>query len=126
MFEVDRTINACGLVSLAGRQHPIGYQFAGRRLTIRISGALLHLTDGHTLLRTLPNPHTETDLAQIRDARPAGPEPQPATEPLQAQRRVSSRGQIVIAEVARTTTKPIARFKARKPEPEPERKIING
>lgn len=36
-IEVDRTINACGLLSLAGRQHPIGYQFAGRRLTIRIA-----------------------------------------------------------------------------------------
>jgi hypothetical protein len=75
----------------------------------------------------------------------------PTAEPLRAQRKVSGRGQVVIAgqkiqvgighagtivtiedtdgtfhaslgdqsitEVARTTTKPIARFKARKPEP---------
>ncbi|MEV0203437.1 hypothetical protein [Nonomuraea sp. NPDC050691] len=34
--EVDRTINACGLVPLGGRQHSVGYQFAGRRLTTRI------------------------------------------------------------------------------------------
>ncbi|WP_435874791.1 IS481 family transposase [Nonomuraea dietziae] len=148
--EVDRTINACGLVSLGGRQHPVGYQFAGRRLTVRIDGAVLHLTDGHTLLRTLPNPLTTTEMARLHDARPAGPGPQPALEPVRVQRRVSSRGQLaiagqrirvgighagatvtvedtdgtfrithagqVIAEVARTTTKPIARFKVRKPQ----------
>lgn len=149
-IEVDRTVNAGGLLSLGGRQHPVGYHLAGRRLTARIDGTLLHLIDGHTLLRTLPNPLTDTDIARLRDARPAGPPPQPATEPVQAQRKVSSRGQIVIAgqkiqvgighagatvtiedtgstfrisladqtitEVARTTTKPIARFKARKPQ----------
>lgn len=99
--------------------------------------------------RTLPNPLTKADLARIRDARPAGPVPQPAAEPAQVQRRVGYRGQLVIAgqrihvgigyagatltfedtdstfrithvdqvvaEVARTTTKSIARFKARRP-----------
>jgi hypothetical protein len=30
-IEVDRLVNATGLVGLAGRQHPIGYHFAGRR-----------------------------------------------------------------------------------------------
>ncbi|WP_075023813.1 IS481 family transposase [Actinomadura madurae] len=150
-IEVDRTINGCGLLSLGGRQHSVGYHLAGRRLTVRIDGSLLHLIDGHTLLRTLPNPLTVTDIGRIRDARLAGPGPQPAAEPIRVQRKVSSRGQVVIAgqkiqvgighagttvtiqdtdgtfrisladqiitEVARTTTKPIARFKARKPEP---------
>ncbi|MEV5705957.1 hypothetical protein [Actinoallomurus sp. NPDC052274] len=150
-FEVDRTINACGLLSLGGRQHPVGYQFAGRRVTVRIDATVMHLLDGLTLLRTLPNPLTDTDLARIRDARPAGHDPHPASEAVRVQRRVSSRGQLVIAgqkiqvgirharatvtiedtdgtfrithagqvlaEVARTTTKPITRFKARKPEP---------
>ncbi|MBB6399014.1 transposase InsO family protein [Actinomadura coerulea] len=149
-FEVDRTVNACGLVALGGRQHSVGYQFAGQRVTVRIDGNLLHLLDGSVLLRTLPNPLTAEDLTHVRDARPAGPQPQPQAEPVRVQRRVSSRGQImiagqkiqvgighagttvtiedtdgtfrithtgqVIAEVARTTTKPIARFKARKPE----------
>ncbi|WP_446217932.1 hypothetical protein [Micromonospora sp. IBHARD004] len=103
------------------------------------------------LLRSLPNPLTVAEVATIRDARPAGPPPTPDTEPLRVERRVSSRGALVIAgqrihvgirhagatltveaadttfrvhdgnqvltEVARTTTKNIARFKARKPEP---------
>uniref|UniRef100_UPI003F495E86 hypothetical protein n=1 Tax=Nonomuraea bangladeshensis TaxID=404385 RepID=UPI003F495E86 len=148
---VDRTINASGLVVLGGRQYSVGYQFAGRRLTVRIDGAVLHLSDGHTLLRTLPNPLIREEMARLRDARPAGLEPRPAAEPVRVQRRASSRGQVsvagqrirvgigyaattvtiedtdgtfrittyagqVIAEVARTTTKSIARFKVRKPQ----------
>lgn len=151
VIEVDRTINASGLVALGGRQYSVGYQFAGRRLTVRIDGAVLHLTDGHTLLRSLPNPLTSDEIARLRDARPAGPEPRLTDEPVCVQRRVSSRGQLsiagqrirvgighagmtvtvedtdgtfrittpagqVIAEVARTTTKPIARFKVRRPQ----------
>lgn len=49
-IEVDRTINGCGPPSLGGRQHPVGYHLAGRRLTVRIDGSALHLIDGHTLL----------------------------------------------------------------------------
>ncbi|MGJ6970206.1 IS481 family transposase, partial [Streptosporangium sp. G11] len=95
--EVDRTVNASGLVSLGGRQYQVGSPFAGRRLTVRLDGAVLHLTDGSTLLRTLPNPLTGDVTARLRDARPAGPAPQPATEPVRVQRRVSSRGWIAVA-----------------------------
>jgi len=150
-IEVDRLVNACGQIGLAGRQHPIGYHFAGRRVTVRLDGALLQLVDNGVLLRNLPNPLTTAEVARIRDARPAGPAPQPGPEPVRVDRRVSSRGAIVVAgqrihvgiayagrtltveaadntwrvydgdglvaEVGRTTTKPIARYKVRKPEP---------
>jgi hypothetical protein len=150
-IEVDRTVNTVGTIGLAGRQHPVGYHFAGRRVTVRIDRGLLQLIDDGILLRSLPNPLTPADLARIRDARPAGPPPTPASEPVRVERRVSSRGALVVAgqrvhigishagrtlavetvdhtfriyegnqllaEVARTTTKPIARFKVRKPEP---------
>jgi hypothetical protein len=93
-------------------------------------------------------------------ARPAGPPPQPAAEPVQVERRVSCRGAITIArqrihigivhagrtltvesadhtfriydgdqllaETGRTTTKPIARFKVRKPEPPRQRHPAQG
>ncbi|WP_446723588.1 integrase core domain-containing protein [Micromonospora sp. S4605] len=156
--EVDRLVNAIGLVSLAGRQHPIGYHLAGRRVTIRLDRGLLHLLDAdRTLLRSLPNPLTPAEQARTRDSRPAGPPPTPAPEPQRVERRVSSRGALVIAgqkihvgihqagrtlivedadttfrvhdgdqlltEVPRTTTKPIARFKVRKPEPPRQRRI---
>ncbi|MFC4017072.1 integrase core domain-containing protein [Micromonospora sp. GCM10011542] len=55
--EVDRLVNATGLISLAGRQHPVGYHFAGRRVTVRLDRGVLHLLDtDRTLLRSLPNP----------------------------------------------------------------------
>lgn len=97
---------------------------------------------------------------RIRDARTAGPPPQPAAEPVQVERRVSSRGAITIArqrihigivhagrtltvesadhtfriydgdqllaETGRTTTRPIARFKVRKPEPPRQRHPAQG
>jgi hypothetical protein len=149
--EVDRLVSPIGVIGLAGRQHPVGYHFAGRRLTVRLDGGLLQLVDQGVLLRSLPNPLTPAEQTRLRDARPAGPPPQPATEPVRVQRRVSCRGALVVArqhihigighagqtldveeadttwriyddnhlvcEVPRTTTKPIARFKVRKPEP---------
>jgi hypothetical protein len=55
-IEVDRTVNGCGQIGLAGRQHPIGFHFAGRRLTVRLDHGVLQLIDNGVLLRTLPNP----------------------------------------------------------------------
>ncbi|GAA2332189.1 hypothetical protein [Dactylosporangium salmoneum] len=111
----------------------------------------MQITDHGVLLRSLPNPLTPTGMARIRDARPAGPAPAPPAGPQRVDRRISSRGALVIAgqkihvgirhvgatlaveaadttfriydgdqlvtEVARSTTKPIARHKVRKPEP---------
>ena len=36
MIEVDRLVSANGLIGLAGRRHPVGVRFAGRRLTVRL------------------------------------------------------------------------------------------
>jgi hypothetical protein len=150
-IEVERLVNATGLIGLAGRQHPVGYHFAGRRVTVRLDRGLMQISADGILLRSLPNPLTTAETARIRDARPAGPPPTPNPEPVRVERRVSSRGTLVIAgqrihvgiahagttltveaadttfrvhegnqlltEVPRTTTKDIARFKARKPEP---------
>ncbi|GAA0560431.1 hypothetical protein GCM10010172_49430 [Paractinoplanes ferrugineus] len=151
-IEVDRLVNATGLIALAGRQHPVGYHLAGQRVTARLDHGVLHLLDANRrVLRSLSNPLTPTDLARPRDARPGGPPPAATTEALRVDRRVSSLGSIAIAgqkiqvgighaghtvtveeadtsfrvldgdqvliQVPRTTTKTIARFKARKPEP---------
>jgi hypothetical protein len=112
---------------------------------------ILHLLDlDRTLLRSLPNPLTLTEMTHVRGARPAGPTPL-IPGPLRVDRRVSCRGSVCIArqkiqvgighvgqtvtveeadttfrvylagqlltEVIRTTTKTIARFKVRQPEP---------
>jgi len=159
-IEVDRTVTATGLTGLAGRQHPVGYHFAGRRVTVRLDRGLLELIDDGVLLRSLPNPLTLAEAARIRDARPAGPPPMPAAEPMRGERRVRWRGAVgvarqrihvgmvhagrtvtveaadhtfrvyadeeLLAEVARTTTKPIARFKVRKPEPARRRPVSSA
>ncbi len=157
--EVDRLVNATGLLALAGRQHPVGYHLAGQRVTARLDHGVLHLLDAdRRVLRSLPNPLTPADQARLRDARPGGPPPTPTTETLRVDRRVSSRGSITIAgqrihvgighagnsvtveeadtnfrvldgdhlliEVPRTTTKAVARFKARKAEPQRHRRIL--
>jgi hypothetical protein len=96
-IEVDRLVNSIGQVSLAGRQRPIGCHFAGRRLTVRIDRGLLQLVDNGVLLRSLPNPLSPDEHARIRDARPAGPAPVPMSEPQRVERRVSSRGALVVA-----------------------------
>jgi hypothetical protein len=149
--EVDRLINACGALSLANHQHPVGYHLAGQRVTVRLDGHIMQLLDtDRTLLRTLPNPIPD-DMHRLRDARPGGPPAHVPPAPAPVQRRVDSRGAIMVAsqrihvgighagltvtihtddatfrvcdgdqvltEAPRTTTKPIARFKARKPEP---------
>jgi hypothetical protein len=94
---VDRLISANGLIGLAGRRHPVGSHFAGRRLTIRLDHGLLQLVDQGVLLRSLLNPLTPVEQTRLRDARPAGPPPIPAAEPTRVQRRVSCRGALVIA-----------------------------
>jgi hypothetical protein len=151
-FEVDRLVNRCGSVGLAGRQRPVGYDLAGQRVTVRFDGAVMQTLDqNRTLLRTLPNPLGPDDRRHLRDGRPAGPPPHVPETPTALQRRVSCRGAIMVAgqrihvgfghagvtltvtaeggsfqiydedrllaAVPRRTTKPIARFKARKPEP---------
>jgi hypothetical protein len=156
--EVDRTVNAVGAVGLAGRQHPVGYHYAGRRVTVRPDQGLLQLIQDGVLLRSLPNPLSSAELARLRDARPAGPPPQPSADPVRVERRISARGSLAVAgqrihvgmvhagrtvtvettdttwriyhddelltEVARTTSKNVARFKARKPEPPRQRSAV--
>jgi hypothetical protein len=153
--EVDRMVNAVGAVGLAGRQHPVGYHYAGRRVTVRLDQGLLQLVQDGVLLRSLPNPLTPDEVARLRDARAAGPAPQPPAEPVRVERRISARGCLAVAghrihvgmvhagrtvtvdttwriyhgdelltEVARPTAKPLARFKARQPEPSRRRPTV--
>jgi hypothetical protein len=133
-------------------QYHWSLDLAGQRVIVRLDGAVMQILDhDRNLLRTLPNPLTTDDRKRLRDARPAGPPPHVPDTPPSVQRRVSSRGVIMVAgqrstvgfghagptvtvtavgdtfqvhdedrllvDVPRTSTKPITRFKARKPEP---------
>jgi transposase InsO family protein len=95
-IQVDRTANAVGVVSLAGTAVPIGFQHAGRRVTLRLDGPLLHLIVDGVLTRTMPAPVPAEQRYRLRDARLAGPLPAPAAGPVRVQRKVSSRGGIQV------------------------------
>jgi len=95
---VERTVNACGLVGLAGAQFNVGYQLSGQRVTLRMDGTqMLVITDDGELARTMPCPVPAGDRYRLRGARKAAASPLPPSGPVTVQRRVSSRGGIMVA-----------------------------
>ena len=97
--EVDRVVSAAGTVGLAGRQVLAAEILAGRRVTVRIDDTTLSFFDPETreLLRTRRSPLTYQEASRVRGARPAGPPPRPALEPIRVQRRASNTGVIMVA-----------------------------
>jgi hypothetical protein len=88
-----------GLVSV-GRHRLLAAEILGGQLVgIRFEPAAPIFFDPATptLLRTRPNPRTPAEIARLRGARPAGPPPRPAAEPVRVQRRASATGVILVA-----------------------------
>jgi len=96
--EVERMVNAAGLAGLAGTQVSVGFELAGQRVTLRMDGTQMAVIgqDG-TLLRTVPCPVPAAQRHRLRGARRAASMPKPSTGPVVVQRRVSQRGQIMVA-----------------------------
>jgi transposase InsO family protein len=95
--EVDRLVNAAGLVGLANRQLSVGTPLAGRRITLRVEAAVVHVIADGVLVRTLPSPVAPAARARLQGARLAS-EPLPApTGPEIVQRILSSRGSCQVA-----------------------------
>jgi hypothetical protein len=96
--EIERTVNACGLVGLAGAQVNVGYQLAGQRVILRMDGTQMTvITSDGELARTMPCPVPASDRYRLRGARKAAAGPAPPSGPVTVQRRVSSRGGIMVA-----------------------------
>jgi hypothetical protein len=96
--EIERTVNATGLVGLAGAQLNVGYQLAGQRVTLRMDGTqMMVITGDGELARTMPCPVPAGDRYRLRGARKAAASPPPPSGPVTVQRRVSSRGGIMVA-----------------------------
>ncbi|WP_229860019.1 IS481 family transposase, partial [Streptomyces anandii] len=55
-IEVARTVNASGVVGLAGRQIIVGVPLAGQRVTLRLDGPLMQVIADGALMRTLTCP----------------------------------------------------------------------
>ena len=98
VIEADRTVNATGLISLGDQQVSIGLQLAGQRVTLRMEGPLMAvLSHDGTLLRTLACPVPVDRRPRLRGARRARSQPPRPGAPMTVQRRVSSRGSLMVA-----------------------------
>ena len=98
VIEVDRTVNASRLVSLADHQVGVGSPLAGQRVTLRMEGPLMAVL-GHdgSLRRTLACPIPADRRSRLRGARRARSLPPQPGGPITVQRRVSSRGGLMVA-----------------------------
>jgi hypothetical protein len=97
-IEVDRLVNGNGLTSLAGSQFNVGYQLAGQKITLRMDGTQMAVLDqAGTLLRTMACPVPAAERPRLRGARRASAVPARLAGPVTVQRRVSSRGSIMVA-----------------------------
>ncbi len=96
--EVDRTVNRTGSVSLGQHIVLAAEILGGRRVSIRVEANTLLFFDPDTreLLRVRPNPLTPAEVVKLRGARPAGPPPQPSTDPVRVQRRASNTGIVMV------------------------------
>jgi hypothetical protein len=90
--EIQRTVNAVGTVSIAGKHHSVGQHFAGRRITLRLETNLAHVVVDGVLARTIPLTLSPAQRARLQGARTPGPAPLLDQRPARVQRTVSSRG----------------------------------
>ena len=99
-IEIDRMVSSDGTVTIAGTEHLIGFAWAGRKVTLRLDGHLMHAIADNALIGTWPCPIATNQLARLQGARqpstPLPPPPLPAGS-LRAQRKVHANGKIMVA-----------------------------
>jgi transposase InsO family protein len=95
--EVQRLVNASGIITVSNQVIQVGSPLAGQRARIRLDGQVMHvITQDGVLWRSLPCPIPPGQRHRLQGARLAGPEPLPAASVV-IQRKVSSRGGIQVA-----------------------------
>ena len=95
--EVQRLVNAAGIISLGSQVVQVGFPLAGQRARIRLDGQVMHvITQDGVLWRSLPCPIPPGQRHKLQGVRLAGPEPLPPAA-LTIQRKVSSRGGVQVA-----------------------------
>ncbi len=89
VIQVDRSVNATGLISLGDQQVGVGLHLAGYRVTLRMEGPLMAVL-GHdgSLPRTLACPIPAEHRSRPRGARRARSLPPQQGGPITVQRRV--------------------------------------
>ncbi|QUQ68283.1 IS481 family transposase ISMva2 [Kutzneria sp. CA-103260] len=97
--EIERSVTKDGQVTIAGSPHLVGFAWAGRKVSLRLDGHLMHAIADNALIGTWPCPVSTDRLAGIHGARtpstPLPPPPLPAGS-LRAQRKVHATGRIMV------------------------------
>jgi transposase InsO family protein len=97
VVEVDRTVNVDGVISIGGHDLLLGANLAGKRVTARLDGHLVHIIADGVLAKTLPSPVPVEQRGQLRGARLATTElAAPAAGPIQVERRVPADGIVMV------------------------------
>ena len=99
-IELERAVNKDGKIALDGTRHLVGFAYAGRRITLRLDGHLMHAIVDNALVGTWPCPIPAAKLPALHGARQAATQlPPPPLPPgsLQAQRKVHANGRIMVA-----------------------------
>jgi hypothetical protein len=65
VVEINRTVTKDGVVSIAGSSHLIGFAWAGRRVTLRLDGHLMHAVIDNALIGTWPCPLGINQLGRL-------------------------------------------------------------
>ena len=94
--EVDRVVNAVGLIGLGGRTVAVGSSLAGQRITLRLDETVAHVIAGGILVKTMPTPVPADRRGRLWGARIAT-DAMPTAQPVTVQRHVSCRGQTMVA-----------------------------
>ena len=96
-MEVQRLVNAAGIITLGNQVIQVGSPLAGQRARIRLDGQVMHvITQDGILWRTLPCPIPPAQRHKLQGVRLAGPDPLPKPAS-PSSGRVSSRGGIQVA-----------------------------
>lgn len=88
-----------GLISLKGEEYQVSNSFAGRRITLRLDGHLMHAIADETLIGTWPCSVSRDQLSPLRGARAASgclPGPALPAGAMRVQRRGSDSGRIMV------------------------------
>ncbi len=95
--EVQRLVNASGIITLGNQVIQVGSPLAGQRARLRLDGQVMHvITQDGILWRTLPCPIPPGQRHNLQGVRLAGPAPLPP-QAQTIQRKVSGRGGIQVA-----------------------------
>ncbi|MEW2581039.1 hypothetical protein [Streptomyces syringium] len=92
-MEIDRKVNRDGQVSVGGAHHQVGFALAGRTITLRLDGHLMHAIADNALMGTWPCPISTEQVGALAGARTP---PLPAGS-IRAQRKVHASGRIMVA-----------------------------